>query len=81
LEFRPYGTRPNASAPDGFSPLVINPDKVINFFSVVPLYKNEMDLKLVEGTEALLARFAEHGVSEVVDVRRLNAARTRFWPF
>jgi len=70
-----------ATTPDAFDRLVIRPEKAINFYAVVPLYKKEMDLKLAKGTEALLARFVEHGVTEVLDVSRRNVARTKFWRF
>lgn len=49
----------------------------VHFFAVFPLYREEMQLKLDEGTEVLLERFEEHGVTELVDVGRPNVALRR----
>jgi hypothetical protein len=54
---------------------------VVYFYSVVPVFKKEMDLKLARGTEALLERFSKHAISEVLEVSRRNVARMPLWPF
>jgi hypothetical protein len=52
--------------------LTINEEKTVQFYSLVPLYREEMELKLRQGADALLERLDEHGVTELLDVRREN---------
>ena len=47
----------------------------IHFLVVVPLYWEELQLKLRQGTQALLRAFAAHGVTDLIDPNRTNAAR------
>ena len=47
---------------------------VINFWMVVPLYWEELQLKLRAGTDALLAALEQHAVTEIIDPSRANAA-------
>jgi len=44
---------------------------------MIPVYKEEMDYKLEEGTDALLDLFDEYGISELVDIDRPNVCRDR----
>lgn len=60
------------TAPRGFGTLRINEKKTITFYSVVPLYESEMNLKLSGGTEALLELLDLCGVTETVDIQRVN---------
>jgi len=46
----------------------------INFMAVVPLYEEELQLKLRSGTQALLQALARHRVTDVIDPRRVNVA-------
>jgi hypothetical protein len=55
-----------------FEQLALSDDKVVQFYAVAPLYREEMDLKLRHGTEELLRRFAAVGISELLDPRRPN---------
>jgi hypothetical protein len=48
--------------------------RVINFYAAVPLYADEMDLKLKEGGGALGRRLDRAKVSEVVEVSRKSVA-------
>ena len=64
---------------EGFSQLVINDEKTIHFFSIVPLYKEEMQVKLDKGTEALLEGFGKHNVTELLDVKRPNVCKKKGW--
>jgi hypothetical protein len=64
-------------APDEFSSLQIDHEKTINFYSLVPLYQEEMEFKLEQGTDALIERFAEHNVTELLDIQRPNVCRRR----
>jgi hypothetical protein len=58
----------------GFRELKIAEGHVVNFFSVIPVYQEEMDLKINEGLDPLLDRFDAHGMSELLDVKRPNTA-------
>lgn len=49
-------------------------DKVVNFYSIVPLYEEEMMLKLRKGSGALSHLLDRAEVSELVDVNRRNVA-------
>jgi hypothetical protein len=62
-------TRPALFGPEMWQ-LTIDADKTVQFYSLVPLYKVEMELKLRAGADALLELLEEHGVSELLDVAR-----------
>ncbi|MDO5608012.1 MAG: suppressor of fused domain protein [Capnocytophaga sp.] len=47
---------------------------IINFYAMIPLYKEEMELKLNLGVEALLDKFDDYGILEVIDINRPNTA-------
>jgi hypothetical protein len=47
-------------------------DKTINFYSIVPLYEEEMTLKLRKGSGALAHMMDQAKVSELIDVSRRN---------
>jgi hypothetical protein len=68
---------PPVTTSEAFDQLVISDDKVINFYALVPIYKKEMDLKLENGADALLDRFAENGITEILDISRVNVARKK----
>ena len=44
------------------------------FLAAVPVYREEMDLKLADGAEALEELFAAAGVTELIDPQRRNVA-------
>ncbi len=46
--------------------------------SIVPLYPEEMDLKLKKDAEALLDRFDAKNIQDVIVPGRVNVARKRF---
>ncbi|HCV95773.1 MAG TPA: hypothetical protein DGV23_03310 [Stenotrophomonas sp.] len=72
---------PPVTSPDDFSHLVIDDEKHIVFMSVVPLYPEELALKLKKGSDALLDRFDAKGVSDIIEPGRVNVAKKRFWLF
>lgn len=55
--------------PDGFD-VVQAGDRQVRFQSVLPLYTDEMELKLAQGAEALFDRLGDAGVSEGLEVGR-----------
>jgi len=69
---------PSVTVPEAFATLQIDAEKEVHFLSLVPLYREEMDLKLRKGTDALLERFDKQGVDDTIDPRRINTARKRF---
>jgi hypothetical protein len=69
---------PSITVPDAFHTLKIDEEKEITFYAVVPLYKEEMDLKLRSGTDKLLERLGKKGITDVIDPKRTNVARKLF---
>jgi len=65
------------STPDEFDELELDDGSTIHFYSVVPLYEEEMDFKLNKGLEALIDRFDKAGVSDHVDIDRPNTCRKK----
>jgi hypothetical protein len=55
------------------------PGKNIAFFAVLPLYKEEWQLGLKQGTKTLIERMVDRDVNDVVDPRRKNVTRWRWW--
>ncbi len=72
---------PPVTTPPEFSHLSIPDAKDIQFYSVVPLYPEEMALKLRKGSDELLDRFDRHGVNDAISLSRKNVAKKRIWPF
>jgi Suppressor of fused protein (SUFU) len=68
--------------PDGAEALEIE-DGPLHFYGVIPLHKDEMQLKLEQGVEALYDPFDEAGISELVDAERPSVLgrRKRFGLF
>lgn len=69
---------PSVTVPEGFHKLRIDAHKQIQFFSVVPLYGEEMDLKLRKGTDHLLDLFDRNAMNDVINPHRRNLAKKRF---
>lgn len=63
--------------PDEFQVMETNDEHgtVVNFYSVVPLYEEEMNYKLEYGTEALLNRFQLERIEGILDPSRQNVCR------
>ncbi|MNI85549.1 Suppressor of fused protein (SUFU) [compost metagenome] len=66
---------PMLSFDEEFLELTTKDGKIINFYAMIPVYKEEMDYKLEEGTDALLDLFDEYGISELVDIDRPNVCK------
>jgi hypothetical protein len=60
--------------PEDFLELPIRRKKTVQFYSLVPLYREEMEFKLAHGMDALGERLVEHNVTELLDVERSNVA-------
>ena len=70
---------PPLTVAEEFATLEVNPDKVIHFYSLMPLHADEMNLKLNSGTEALIELFEQHRVSTIVDPQRKSVVPRRKW--
>lgn len=66
------------SLPDGFRTLEIDEEKSIHFFSIIPLYEDEMDFKLRNGIDALYEKFGKASISDVLDIARPSCIK-RSW--
>lgn len=66
--------------PSEFMTAELRPDKLVKFLAVIPLYSEEMQLKLRDGAEALYDRFDKYKVSELIDPNRKNVAK-KWWRF
>ena len=60
---------------EGFDKLKIREDKVINFYYVFPLFKEEMDFKLKKGMDELLDKFDNKKIGPVLNIKRKNAVK------
>jgi hypothetical protein len=70
---------PPVHLPRGFRVLQTTAGKEVEFFAVVPLYREEMEFKLRNGARALLDLFTENDVTPVVAPGRVNVCRPRRW--
>ena len=64
---------PSVMFDQGFHTLQLE-NKEIDFYALVPLYSEEVELKLKKGVDALFDGFDEHAVSDVVELDRPNTA-------
>lgn len=65
------------TVPDEFLNLAIG-DKNVEIFAVLPLYEQEMNYKIKNGSDLLLQRLADAQISDIVDLTRRNVSRRRF---
>ncbi|MFB6363421.1 suppressor of fused domain protein [Paenibacillus elgii] len=42
---------------------------------MVPLYSEEMDFKLMHGSDPLLDKLDEYGINEIIDLNRRNTCK------
>ena len=68
---------PSLSMHDGFDELKVNDEKTIRFYCLFPLYKEEMELKLKKGTNALIDQFKKFRVTDIVDIKRPNTCKKK----
>jgi hypothetical protein len=68
---------------DGFETLKVDEEKTIYFLSLTPLYREEIDLKLKKGGDALFERFDQQGITPedllILNEQRKNAVKKPFW--
>lgn len=61
---------------EDFHTLELN-GKSIGFYKLIPLYSEEVDLKMKKGVEALFEGFDKLGVSDIVQINRPNTAKKK----
>ena len=66
---------PPVASPEAFAELVIDANKTIAFMAVVPLYPEELTLKLDKGSDALLDAFVDAYVNDICIPGRDNAGK------
>ena len=64
-----------------FRRLQISPEKTIHFLGLIPLYQEEMELKLKRGADPLMRRLEQARVTELLDIQRPNVCKRRFGLF
>lgn len=52
-------------------------DKSIDFYTLIPLYTEEVNLKMKKGVDALFEGFDKYGVSDIVNIDRPNTANKK----
>ncbi len=62
------------SLPEEFQTLVVSPEKTVHFYTLYPIYREEMDLKMEQGVHALIDRFEIYDTGDVLDLSRPNTA-------
>lgn len=61
-------------AQEGFKQLTKQHGSKILFLAAMPIYKEEMALKISEGVARLAELFDEFAITELVDTKRVNVA-------
>lgn len=54
-------------------------EKSINFFTLIPLYNEEVELKMRNGVEALFDGFDKYGITDILDINRPNTVNKKKW--
>jgi len=75
VRFSAAALGPSISLPRGFNGIEAGPDRIVWYFSLLPIYPEERELAIREGTEALFERLRLAGVTDLLKVRRRNVAR------
>ncbi|MFF2888014.1 suppressor of fused domain protein [Paenibacillus sp. NPDC057967] len=70
-----------AEDPNGFFTLQMSEEKEVHFFSLLPIYKEEMDFKLKHGAEELFQKLDEARINEFLQVQRKNVCKKSWFGF
>lgn len=81
LDFDGAIVLPPVTTPEDFAQLVLQDGMTIDFMAIVPLYPEEMDLKLKKDAETLLDRFDAKSIQDVIQPGRTNVAKKRLGLF
>lgn len=66
---------PSLHTPQEFHYLNIDEGKEIEFLSIVPIYQEERDLVIEEGSDALLKFFDQYKINDLVNLNRINVGK------
>lgn len=66
---------PPIEADEQFFTLEMDDGRILRFYAIVPLYQEELDFKLDHGSDALLEKFDEYGINEIIDLGRRNVCK------
>jgi len=72
---------PDVEDKPGFFNLFLSDEKVVHFFTLIPIYQEEMDYKLKNGMEALFTKLNKIGTDDVVNLNRKNCCKKVFGLF
>ncbi|MBX2825659.1 MAG: suppressor of fused domain protein [Gammaproteobacteria bacterium] len=72
---------PSVTVDSRFHQMQLDETRSVQFLSVVPLYPEEIALKLKQGADALTKRFDQREITDIVDPDRVNVSRKRFGLF
>jgi len=64
-----------------FRNLTVDEQKTINFFCLIPIYREEMAFKLQKGAQPLIEKLLRNRINEVIDVSRKNVCKKLFGLF
>jgi hypothetical protein len=67
-----------ARDPKDFFELTLPNQNQVHFFSLIPLYTEEMNLKLERGANLLFEKLEKGGVNEILNIKRRNVTQKRF---
>lgn len=60
---------------DDFTQIELENEKVVDIYTLIPLYKEELEFKKKNGARALLERFDNFGIEEIVKIGRKNVCK------
>lgn len=72
---------PPLLSPEGFFTLQLDENKTIYFFSILPLYADEMNRKLKKGSDDLFGHLDSQGVNELLNIQRPSVYKKSWLPF
>jgi hypothetical protein len=73
---------PSTIASADFKTLTMPSGTIVRFYSIIPLYQEEMNYKLNNGAEALLDKLNKEQVNEIIHLKRKNVMKSsllQFW--
>lgn len=70
---------PPVTVSEDFYALPIDDEKTIYFLAIIPLTRDEMELKLKRGSEALFDGFEQNRITEILDPARKSVIRKKPW--
>lgn len=60
---------------DDFTQIQLENEKVVDIYTLIPLYKEELEFKKKNGAYALLEHFDKFGIQEIVEIGRKNVCK------